>query len=127
MIRRIKTHNILNGILFSISEFAVTALVLAPFAAYYLTHRIFLYATIAVGIIFNCLAIVAFGLFQLRSKEKDIGLPRVFEKSYRERVVRENPHLFRDTMLLVASILLPFVLLIGTLFEFIFDRANKGE
>ncbi len=35
MIHRIKTHNILNGIIFSIVEFVITDLIIAPFAIYY--------------------------------------------------------------------------------------------
>ncbi len=38
MINRIKTHNILNGIIFSIVEFAITILIIAPFAIYYVLH-----------------------------------------------------------------------------------------
>ncbi len=126
MIRRIKSHNLLNGILFSISEFGFTALIISPFAAYYISHDKFLYTSIAVGIIFNSLTIVAFGLRQLRNKERDIGFLRVYEKSYREQAVRENPHLFQDTMILVGSILLPFVLFLMTLFELIFKNTKRG-
>jgi hypothetical protein len=65
-----KSHNFLNRILFSFSEFAFTALVMAPFAVYYGPYGKFLHATIA-----------AFGLIQLRSKEKDVGILRVSDKS----------------------------------------------
>ena len=127
MIRRIKSHNILNGILFSISEFLFTALIIAPFAVYYLTHGKYLYGTIAIGIILNCLTIVVFGLFQFRSKDKDFGLPREYNSSYREQVIRENPKLFRDTMILVATIVLPFLLFILTMTEFMFIGENQEE
>jgi hypothetical protein len=126
MIRRIKSHNLLNGILFSISEFGFTALIIAPFAFYYISHDKFLYAFIAVGIIFNSLSIVAFGLVQYRYREKDIGFPRVFEKSYREQAIKENPHLFLDTTILVVAILMPFALILITLFELIIKNAKRG-
>jgi len=74
MIDRIKTHNILNGILFSMVEFAMTALVIAPFAVYYVIHGRALYAAISMGIILNCLTIGWFGLRQYGNKEKDLGI-----------------------------------------------------
>ena len=126
MIRRIKSHNRLNGIIFIISEFGLTALIIAPFAAYYISHDKFLYAFIVVGIIFNSLTIVAFGLVQYWYKEKDIGFPRVFEKSYREQAIKDNPHLFQDTLILVVAVLLPFVLILITLYELIFKKAKRG-
>jgi hypothetical protein len=119
MLRRIRSHNILNGMLFSIFEFGFTALIIAPFAVYYIIHGKLLYATISVGIILNCLTIVMIGLIQLRQGEKDLGLRPLYNKNYREQVARENPHLFGDTMLLVATILLPFALLALTLGEWL--------
>ena len=124
MIRRIRSHNILNGILFSVSEFAFIALVITPFAFYYLTHEKHLYALVAIGIIFNSLTIVTFGWIQLRRKEKDVGISDIYEKSYREKAIKENPQLFGDTLILVATILLPFVLLIMVFSELLF--ISKG-
>ena len=54
MMDRIKAHNILNGIIFSIVEFVITAAILAPFAIYYALHARWLYAAVAIGIILNC-------------------------------------------------------------------------
>jgi len=42
MIQIIKTHNLLNGLLFSILEILAMALVVSPFAIYYLTHERFM-------------------------------------------------------------------------------------
>jgi len=117
MIRRIKSHNLLNGIKFSIAEFAFIALVVAPFAIYYVTHNNILYATISVGIMFNCLTTVAFGLGQFLRKEHDIDLRRVFNKDERERIERENPRLMVDTFIIVVTALLPFVMFIWALYE----------
>ncbi len=120
MIRRIKDHNILNGIIFSIAEFVITALVIAPFAIYYIIHGRALYATIAVGIILNCLMIVAIGLQQHRRKEEDIGIQHMYNKSLRERINREYPHLGNDTLTLTITILLPFVMFIWVISELLF-------
>ena len=120
MISRIKTHNILNGIIFSILEFVITALIIAPFAVYYVLHGKVLYATIAIGIILNCLMIVAFGLGQYKNKEKDIGIQHMFNKSVREKISREYPNLSNDTSVLVITMLLPFVMFIWVLYELLF-------
>ena len=121
MINRIKTHNILNGIIFSIVEFVVIDLIIAPFAIYYVVHGKVLYATISVGIILNCLMIVLFGLQQYKNKEKDVGIQHMFNKSVRERVNREHPHLSNDTSVLVITMLLPFVMFIWVLYELLLN------
>jgi predicted signal transduction protein with EAL and GGDEF domain len=123
MIRRIKTHNLLNGIIFSIVEFVITDLIIAPFAIYYVLHGKVLYATISIGIILNCLMIVLFGLQQYKNKEKDVGIQHMFNKSVRERISREYPHLSNDTSVLVITMLLPFVMFIWILYELLL----KGE
>src|SRR5215510_9328224 len=120
MISRIKTHNILNGIIFSIVEFVITSLVIAPFAFYYITRGRTLYAFIAMGIILNCLTIVAFGLQQYRRKEKDIGIQHMLNKSLREQIGREYPHLSNDTLVLTFTILLPFIMFLWAISELIF-------
>jgi hypothetical protein len=117
MINRIKTYNILNGIIFSIVEFVITALIIAPFAIYYIIHGRVLYATVAIGIIFNCLTIVAFGVQQRRRREKDVGIQHTFNKSLREQINREYPHLGNDTWILTTTILLPFVMFIWVVIE----------
>jgi len=122
MIQRIKTHNILNGILFSMIEFVVAALIVAPFAIYYVLHGRTLYAAIAIGIILNFLVVVAFGLQQYKNKEKDIGIRQLFNKNTRETVGREHPHLGGDTTILVITLLLPFVMVICVLYELLFER-----
>jgi hypothetical protein len=120
MIDRIKTHNILNGIIFSVAEFVIAALIVAPFAIYYVFHGIVLYAAIAIGIILNFLMIVAFGLRQYRNNEKDIGIQHMFNKSVRETISREYPNLSNDTSVLVITTLLPFVMFISVLYELLF-------
>ena len=123
MINRIKTHNILNGIIFSIAEFVIVVLIIAPFAIYYVIHGRVLYAAVAIGIILNCLLIVTFGLKQYKNKEKDVGIQHMFNRSVRERINREHPHLSSDTFVLVSTMLVPFVMSIWVLYELLF----KGE
>ena len=122
MINRIKTHNLLNGILFSVLEFVFTALIIAPFAFYYTLHHMALYAIVTTGIIVNCLTIVAFGLQQYRNREKDLGIQHMFNRDVRERIGREHPHLGNDTSILVVTLLLPYVLFLWVLGELLFRK-----
>src|SRR5215510_821233 len=123
MIKRLKTQNHLNGIIFSTDEFVIAALIVAHFAVYYVFHGILLYATISIGIILNFLMMVAFGLRQYKNKEKDIGIQHMFNKDVREKISREYPNLSNDTSVLVITMLLPFVMFIWVLYELLF----KGE
>ena len=120
MIHRIKVHNLLNGIVFSIVEFLVTVLLIAPFAVYYVLHDKVLYATITIGIILNCLMIVIFGIQQYGNKEKDLGLRHLFHKDVRENISREYPHLRNDTLILVITMLLPFIMFLWVFYELLF-------
>jgi predicted signal transduction protein with EAL and GGDEF domain len=127
MINRIKTHNILSGIIFSVVEFVITALIIAPFAVYYVVDGRVLYATVAIGIILNCLMIVVFGLQQYKDKEKDVGIQHMLDKSVRERISREYPHLSNETSVLVITLLLPFVLFAWVIGELLFKESQRNE
>ena len=64
---------------------------------------------------------MAFGLQQRIRKEKDVGIQRMFNKSVRERINQEYPHLGNDTWALTLTILLPFVMFIWVLYELLFE------
>lgn len=113
MIRRIESHNRLNGIVFSVVEFIVAAGVISPFAVYYILHARILYALGAMGIILNCLTVVAFGIHQWIDKDEGIGWRRLAQnKEELHRVRHDNPHMLRDTLILTATILAPYALMI---------------
>ena len=97
-------------------------MIIAPFAIYYVLHGRVLYATVAIGIILNCLMIVAFGLQQYKNKEQDVGIQHMFNKRVQEQISREHPNLGNDTSVLVITMLLPFVMLIWVLYELLFKR-----
>jgi hypothetical protein len=122
VIRRIESHNVLNGVIFSVAEFAITALVLAPFAVYYVTQAEVILALIFVGIILNCLTIVAFGVRQLSHGERGISFLKVLNKQSRADIARAHPDLYRDTFILVMTILVPFAVFALTLRELLMRR-----
>jgi hypothetical protein len=128
MIEIIKSHNRLNGLRFSVAEFALIALSIGVFATYYLAHRRFAHAFIAWGITLNCCPVVALGLSALRNKETAGGLSgSIWDKRAREHLVSENPHMLRDTIVLTVATLLPYVVLVTTLYEYVTSKlVRKG-
>jgi len=114
----IQRHNRLNGVVFSIVEFAFIALFVGVFASYYLFHQRAVIAFIGWGITLNCLPVVFYGLRQLahdRASGQPIG--SFWDKAAREQHRRENPHMLRDTLALTVGTLLPFVSLAAVLFD----------
>jgi small-conductance mechanosensitive channel len=126
MVERIKAHNKLNGIIFSTLEFALIALVIAPFAAYYVLNAQLLMAAISTGILLNCLVIVAFGLHSWlggNTEKGAISMRALWRnKTERERLSAEYPNMGGDTTMLVVSLLIPFMLLALTLYELVIAR-----
>ena len=92
----IQRHNRLNGVIFSIFEFAVIALFIGAFATYYLLHDQAVMAIIAWGITLNCVPVVVCGLCQLaqdRASGKRIG--SFWDRKARDQHRQENPHMLR--------------------------------
>jgi len=115
MIRIIKSHNRLNGIKFATIEFALIALIVAPFAGYYCLHQRFVLAFISGGIMLNCLPVVYYGIEALH-KGQDDSLT-IWNRQARDKLNLENPHLLRDTLVLAGLTLLPLVVLVLVLME----------
>jgi hypothetical protein len=76
---RIKSHNVLNGMRFSIAEF----LFIVPFATYYLAHYRLAYGFVSFGVLANCVVVVVFGLRQLAQGDKDDGPQQLLNKQKR--------------------------------------------
>ena len=121
---KIKSHNYINGFIFSAIEFLIAAAVILPFFIYYLTHGRVLYAYVAGGLILNFLVIVFFAAYSIYKKEKSIGLSFYFDKEKRNNVSEKNPHLLSDTLVLCLGILIPFCL---TLFAIVESLVNKQK
>jgi hypothetical protein len=98
LIERIRTHNRLNGVWFSVIEFALIALVVSPFGVYYARAGSVVYAITAVGIVLNCLIVVLLGVRQLRAREPSATLRQRRDSNERARIRRAHPHLFADTL-----------------------------
>lgn len=110
----IRRHNLLNGLLFSIAEFAFIVLVIGAFATYYLLHHRLAMALVAWGIVSNCAVVVYFGIRQVtHTRAHGKSVRSYWNRSSREQHRRENPHLLRDTLCFTITALLPFVMLLA--------------
>ncbi len=114
---KIKTHNYINGFIFSALEFIVVAIVILPFCIYYIIHVRVLLAAIAVGLIVNCLTISAFAILSIQKKEKSIGLKFYFDPELKKKAGISEQHLLKDTIILCAALLLPFYLFLVIVYE----------
>ena len=122
MIQRVKTHNLLNGLLFSIIEFLVIALAISPFVIYYVLHARVIYALVSIGILLNCLTVALIGWRQWKDNEQGVGLRRFMDKEEREKIGHANPHLLADTLKITITALLPFVLIALVAYELFSGR-----
>src|SRR5262245_19791089 len=94
----IQRHNRLNGLTFSVIEFASVSLLVGTFATYYVLHHRAIMAIIFGGVALNCLPVVFYGLRELRyQRESGNRIGSFWDKHERERHKRENPHMLRDT------------------------------
>ena len=124
MLRRIRSHNTVNGIAFAICEFALIALAVAPFGvAWALTDRP-LYALAVAGIVTNCLCVVAVGVEAWRSGERGYSLRLLFDGGHRAHLMKEHPTMSEDTIAIVVGTLIPFALAVLTMVDYSRSRAR---
>jgi hypothetical protein len=125
MIDRIIAHNHINGLAFSVAEFSLFMLAGFPFGIYYLFHQNLALAFIVLGLICNFLMIILFGIRSMLRKEKGGSHKDLFQKTKREALRRKYPHLLRDTLLLVFTLLLPFLLCVMVAFELVMLKKTR--
>src|SRR5262245_11687255 len=122
MIDIIQRHNRLNGILFSIAEFAFICLLVGAFAIYYLLHNKPIHAAVAWGITLNCLPVILIGTRMLFDPSE--ASPSFWNKDARQNHLRDNPTMLRDTLILTTATLIPFVALASVLVDVVIRRSR---
>jgi hypothetical protein len=109
MIRRIRLHNYLNGLWFSLLEYLFVAAILTPFLIFYVLHERTLYALAAAGVIFNCLTVCSLAVASIWKREHSIGLLRFSrDRELRRRIGIDHPYLAHDTLVLSVTVLIPY-------------------
>ncbi len=120
LLERVRSHNYINGLKFSAVEFIFAALIIIPFLVYYSTHHRIWSAILAVGLILNFLTIVLIAFVSAFKKEKSIGIQFYTDPILRKDIAKTYPHLTIDTLILCASMLIPFVLCVIVLVDTFF-------
>jgi hypothetical protein len=114
----IQRHNRLNGVTFSLIEFAGIALFIGAFATYYLLHRRVVMALIGWGITLNCVPVMVSGLRQLaHDRATGSATGSFWDPKAREQLRRANPHMLRDTIIFTVATAIPFLSLAIVLLE----------
>ncbi len=123
MIRLIHEHNTLNGLRFSVIEFAAMAVVVVGFAIYVVNAGADVLRIALLGVGANCLVVAALGIRSLQAGEQDRSLGATFSSSSRARILEEHPHAQRATWVLSALTLIPFAVATAVLAERVRGRA----
>ena len=121
MIRLIKSHNELNGLKFVTFEFGLMAVFLTLFGAYCLLAQKFAVGLVFGGIGLNCLPVVYYALRSLKTDQTHAGT--IWDAQARSRLMAENPHMLRDTLMLAGATLVPFLVLVLLLVEVLRGKA----
>lgn len=111
MIRRVREHNELYGVAFSIVEFVLVGIVAALIALGFGESRRPAGAAIAGGITANSMLIVVVGIAAWRRGERGTPIRQVFSARHRALLVRRHPQLPRDTFVVAGATLVPYLLL----------------
>ena len=126
MIGRIKLHNSINGFIFSVAEFSLFTLVILPFCFYYFLHKNLTLAFTTLGLICNFSMIIIFGIRSILRKEKGGSIKDLLNKTKRDAISQQYPNLSTDTLILVFTLLIPFLLFVIVIIELILLNKNKA-
>jgi hypothetical protein len=110
MIRRIREHNHLNGVMFVLGEFLLVTAAALVIAAGFVRQGNGLGALLAAGTAVNCLVVVGFALIGYRSGERGASVASLLSNSYRAEVARNHPTLMADTIAITVAALVPYCL-----------------
>jgi hypothetical protein len=126
MIDVIRRHNRLNGILFSIAEFACIMIVMGGFGMAHIIVGNFTFAVVEWGIALNCIPIIAIGVRTLKNQAVTGERAASFwNKQARQELIRENPQMLRDTLTLGGATLIPFGSLAVVAYDLAIRRRNS--
>ena len=127
LIKRIQSHNIINGVAFAICEFVLIAVVLAPFAVFWALDRKPLYAFVATAIIANCLWVIGLGVQAWRAGERGYPLRLLFSSAHRGMLSKRYPRMSEDTILISVGTLVPFGLTVMVLFDLLAESRRSSR
>ena len=107
LVRRIQSHNIVNGVAFVVCEFALMTTVVATLGVIWMLNGMPLHALAAAGIVANCLCVIGLGVRAWRSGERGSPLRLLFSSAHRNSLSKEHPRMSEDTLLIGLATLIP--------------------
>lgn len=117
IIERIKRHNIINGFIFSFIEFASIAILVGSFSIFLFIKQRYLLGWIGTGIACNSLPIMYYSWRSIQHREKAIGILEWLNARTRERINKQYPQSSVDTLIIVTTVILPFIALCLTILD----------
>lgn len=79
---------------------------------------------IGTGIAVNCIPVIGCGLHTILCKPQDLRLGTIWNRDARSALIRENPHMLAETLILCGAALLPFVLAVAALYGLLGRRGR---
>ena len=110
LLQMIREHNRLNGFRFVIIELFVVALAALFISVSGVLHGRWPVALIGTGIAANAVAVIAIAVAQMRDHEQSEGLLKLRSSQFRADIGQKYPKLSSHTVVLLVSILIPFLL-----------------
>jgi hypothetical protein len=111
----VREHNSLNGLGFVVIEFSLVALAALFIALSGALHHRALISIAGAGIFVNALAVIAIAAAQIGNHDNSEGILKIRSPQFRAQIRREHPDLGKHSLLVMVSVLSPF-LLVASLF-----------
>jgi hypothetical protein len=106
----VREHNSLSGLRLVVIEFLLVILAALLISSSGVLHGRVLLAIVGIGVSVNALAVIAIALAQIRHHDKNEGLLKIRSSQVRAKVGQEHPNLGAHTLIVLVSVLMPFLL-----------------
>jgi hypothetical protein len=123
IVARIKRHNIVNGFVFSLVEFALVAAIVGGFSVYALIQEKTVVGLVGLAIAVNCLPVMLYSVQSLRANEKQIGFRAWLTRTNRALIAQRYPETGVDTVVIVIATIVPLLAVLLTTIDVVKGRS----
>ena len=110
LLAMLREHDGLNGLRFVVVEFVLVTVASLLISLSGILHDRILAAIFGIGIAANAVAVIAIAVAQIRNHDENEGLLKLHSIQFRVRVSQEHPKLGTHTLIVLVSVLMPFLL-----------------
>jgi hypothetical protein len=107
----VREHNSLNGLWFVVIEFLLVILAALWISLDGGLHGHKSVAVAGIGISVNALAVIAIAIAQIRDHDTNEGILKIRSPQFRAKVGQEHPNLGAHSLIVLVSVLVPFLLI----------------